>query len=102
MIAKTVNGSIRPSDIFARLGGDEFAILLPESDYSESNNLIKRIKKTIETELKKNNWPITVSIGAITYKNFENTISEMIKQADDFMYKVKKDGKNNIEHSLFE
>ena len=102
MIAKTVNGSIRPSDIFARLGGDEFAILLPESDYSESNNLIKRIKKTIETELKKNNWPITVSIGAITYKNFENTISDMIKQADDFMYKVKKDGKNNIEHSLFE
>ena len=102
IISKTISESIRPSDIFARLGGDEFALLLPESDYKESKSLIKRIKRTIETQLQKNNWPITLSIGAITFKKFDSTISEMIKQTDDFMYKVKKDGKNNIEHSLFE
>jgi len=102
LIARTVNQNIRPSDIFARLGGDEFALLLPESEYTESDKLIHRIKKTIETELKENNWPVTLSIGAITFKKIGSSISEMIKQADELMYKVKRNGKNSIEHFLFE
>lgn len=102
LVSSLIIKNIRPSDIFARLGGDEFALLLPETDHYSFDLVIKRIRAIIETELKKNNFPVTLSIGAITFKIFNSTIDEMIKQADELMYNVKRKGKNNIEHYLCE
>lgn len=102
MVSHLINTNIRPSDIFARLGGDEFALLFPETDYDQSNIIIKRIKDLVEIEMMKNNWPVTLSVGAITFRKFNYAVHEMLKQVDDLMYTVKRKGKNNIEHYLNE
>lgn len=101
MMARLIAEHIRPSDVFARLGGDEFSVLLPETDSDNSIGLIRRMKELIELELKKFSWPVTLSIGAVTFRVFDLGIEEMIKQADDLMYQVKKSGKNNIEHVCY-
>ncbi|MEJ5306771.1 MAG: GGDEF domain-containing protein [candidate division WOR-3 bacterium] len=98
-IAQTIKKNIRETDIFARIAGDEFVLLLPETDYNLSDNILKRLKDVVVLEVKKNNYPVTLSIGAITFNRFDYEINEMIKQTDDLMYKIKREGKNNIEHS---
>ncbi|MEO0288537.1 MAG: diguanylate cyclase [candidate division WOR-3 bacterium] len=97
-IAQIIKRNIRETDIFARIGGDEFVLLLPETDYDLSDNILTRLKEIVVLEVKKNNYPVTMSIGAITFNRFDFEINDMIKQADDLMYKIKREGKNNIEH----
>jgi GGDEF domain-containing protein len=48
------------------------------------------------------NWPASMSIGAITFKKIDAGVIEMIRQADVLMYDVKREGKNNIKHTVFE
>ena len=43
-------------------------------------------------------WPVTLSVGAITYDHPPGSVDSMVKRADDLMYAVKKRGKNGLEH----
>ncbi|MCB1189047.1 MAG: GGDEF domain-containing protein [Leptospiraceae bacterium] len=102
LISSLIIKNVRTSDIFARLGGDEFALFLPETGFEESKQIIKRLKQIADMEFSKNNWNVSLSIGAVTFKTFNLSVEEMILQTDNLMYKVKKKGKNNIEHNLRE
>ena len=46
----------------------------------------------------KSGYPVTFSIGAVTFARPPETIDEVIAQADDLMYAVKQEGKNGIRH----
>lgn len=46
-IVKQVRNDIRDADILARIGGDEFVILLPETGYEETKDLVGRLKEDI-------------------------------------------------------
>jgi diguanylate cyclase (GGDEF)-like protein len=92
---------LRKTDIVARLGGDEFAILFPETDQKTAQALIPRIQQGLLAEMKKSNWQVTFSIGAITFLATPGTINDLIKMADDLMYTVKNDGKNAIGYSVY-
>jgi PleD family two-component response regulator len=43
-------------------------------------------------------WPITFSIGVVTWATPPRTVDIMIKQADEAMYEVKNGGKNRVTH----
>lgn len=91
----------RKVDSVARLGGDEFAVLLPETDQDESVVAISKIQTSLLQEMKNNDWPVTFSIGVLTCKSRPNSKTELIKQADNLMYLVKKSGKNSIKYALY-
>lgn len=96
LVAKEMTAQIRPSDTVARLGGDEFAILLTETNFKDASEILHRLNQAILKKIKANNWPVTLSIGAVTFKSFDFTIDEMLKLADDLMYQVKHSGKKGI------
>jgi GGDEF domain-containing protein len=47
-------------------------------------------------ETQKYNWPISFSIGVVSFDSPPSNLDEAIKIADTLMYQVKKSGKNNV------
>ncbi len=100
-VANTLRRALRGSDFPARLGGDEFAILLPETDYAQSQVIAQRLRIHLLEASKAHNWPVTFSMGVLTCSDPPSSIKELIHEADALMYKVKQAGKNAIRHSVF-
>ncbi|MBN1534849.1 MAG: GGDEF domain-containing protein [Spirochaetes bacterium] len=98
LFARTVSSLIRPTDVMARLGGDEFSMLLPETDTGDVRSIVDRIRSELLVILGEKNWPVTLSIGAIVYRNFDLSVEEMVKRVDALMYRVKNSGKNAVEY----
>jgi len=46
-------------------------------------------------------WPVTFSVGVVTFSQVMDTSRDMIKMVDDLMYGMKKSGKNNIRHIVW-
>jgi len=100
LIADTIQDRIRAIDIVARLGGDEFVILLPEISHEDSQVVVERMKTLLLEVMKSNDWPVTFSMGMITFKSLPEGVDRLIKEADDLMYEAKQNGKNMIRHRL--
>ena len=101
-VATTMRKNLRLSDVVARLGGDEFGILLPQADRPQCEVVVGKMVKELRNAMEQNNWPVTFSVGAITFRKFTETIDEMIRLADAQMYVAKTSGKNRIVYSEFE
>lgn len=88
-VAGMLNESIRDHDIVCRYGGDEFLILLPEiGTYDNYWQIRKRLKERADGRLIQDNIEIvlSLSIGVSFYPDDGETIEELIKKADQFMY----------------
>lgn len=91
-----LKNNIRLGDIAGRYGGDEFILLLKDTNYKEALKIAERINKQflINNESYKN-IPLTLSIGINSHTKHKNHL-EIIKSADDNLYKAKRKGKNLI------
>jgi diguanylate cyclase (GGDEF)-like protein len=91
--------SVRKTDVVCRLGGDEFAIAMPETSEEGARSAFNKLRKNLALAMKEHNWPVSFSIGVISFDLPPSNFDEAVKLADALMYQVKKSGKNNI---LFE
>lgn len=90
--AKIVQGCCRGCDIAARTGGDEFMILMPQADWETANGIMGLIKQKCElynSDLSNDAYSINISLGFATKVNMEEDMDDIIKIAEDFMYKRK-------------
>ncbi len=85
------------SDLVARLGGDEFVILLPETGEEGGRAALLKIHAEARQAMKRASWPVTFSIGAVTFPAPPASLDEMITAADDLMYEAKGRGKDRVE-----
>ena len=93
----------RSVDVLSRYGGEEFAVLMYHTTITESYKILEEVRKMIEEE--KFFMPIesyhpiqikkTISIGVVELKE-EQTPDEIIKKADDALYKAKESGRNKV------
>lgn len=100
LVAENAKNNLRKIDVIARIGGDEFAILLPRTGYDASEVVLQRLQKTLSSAMEEQHWPVTFSIGAITFIQPPASVTEMIEKADNLMYSAKKKGKNLLHHEL--
>lgn len=98
-VSQRLLNSVRASDTVSRYGGNEFIILLSVIHTKEecekiAENILKKLSEKLA--LKKAAVNIGGSIGiTIVDKDMQSSSEEMIKKADNAMYKVKKNGKNS-------
>tara|TARA_R110001606_G_scaffold361754_7_gene515227 strand:- start:136188 stop:138398 length:2211 start_codon:yes stop_codon:yes gene_type:complete len=96
---------IREEDTLSRLGGDEFVVLLTDlkKNKNEAIQQATIVAEKILEELNKafdinhHELQISASIGIVIYPNDAAEISDIIKLADDAMYKAKNLGRNNFQ-----
>ena len=100
--AEVISESIRRSDLAARLGGDEFAILLPDASETESGIAIGKVRARLQEAMSRRNWPVTFSIGLVTFRSPPHSVDELIREADGLMYSVKTSGKDSIKARVVE
>lgn len=97
-----IHANLRQSDLLARLGGDEFALLLPETGPEAAIAQLTRLHGVLMQEMVRKNWPLSLSIGAVTFPRPDRSVDRMIQQVDALMYVAKKKGKGRIEHQVVE
>lgn len=98
-VARLLRENIRNIDTISRYGGDEFVIIMPATNLQESRQAAARLKHILESTPighGGNQFSITASIGLSAHDTNPPDLDEMLRQADEAMYKVKTSGKNRI------
>lgn len=102
LIAKVMSDNMRQTDTVARLGGDEFVILLPKTEPSMAYEVIARLRDVLLEAMQERDYPITFSIGLATFTLTPASAEMMLETADKLMYDVKREGKNQIRHQVYD
>ncbi|MEJ2684707.1 MAG: sensor domain-containing diguanylate cyclase [Candidatus Sulfobium sp.] len=92
--------SLRTIDIVARYGGDEFVVVLPQTAPSSAVQIAERIRKSIERNifLKKEGYSLrlTASFGVASYPESAQSKEDLLRLADEAMYRVKYQTRNGV------
>ncbi|HIJ82441.1 MAG TPA: GGDEF domain-containing protein [Desulfuromonadales bacterium] len=98
-MALRLKNSVRPYDVIGRYGGEEFVVLLPDTTFEQSLLVAERIREKIRCEsflADGNRLKITVSLGVAVSNETDRSLSDMIKRADEGLYKAKADGRDRV------
>ncbi|WP_186422196.1 HD domain-containing phosphohydrolase [Lacrimispora celerecrescens] len=87
-VAEVLREGFREKDIISRLGGDEFIILSPNTDAAEIKELIGRINERTKHEAV-HKITLSVSFGYSVKCRAEESILDVLRKAEDYMYKKK-------------
>jgi two-component system cell cycle response regulator len=98
--AVRIRKSIRGIDLACRYGGEEFVVLMPETDLAVATMVAERLRRRIASEP----FPIqggtgqievTISVG-IAALGRGDTAANVLKRADQALYRAKRDGRNRV------
>jgi diguanylate cyclase (GGDEF)-like protein len=98
-LAKTMQASVRASDLVIRYGGEEFLIIMQESTGQAAEEVAEKIRVAVESmkiQLPGATLQKTISIGIAEFPNDSDTFWQAVKYADVAMYKAKEAGRNQV------
>jgi len=100
-IASILKEEAREVDIVARYGGEEMVLVLPETSRRRAVDLADRVRRRIEKTHfdKMETQPlgkITISAGVSTYPVDAGNEEELIRKADQSLYRAKSLGRNQV------
>ncbi len=99
-IADKIKDFISEEDLAARYGGEKLVVLLPGKTKDEGQSIAEQMREAIENmdiiSTEGDAVKITVSIGVSSFPEHGNTVEELIKSADQALYKAKIEGKNKV------
>lgn len=97
-----LKNNVRIKDIPARYGGEEFTVILPNTSEKEAIFIAEEIRLAVEHwkfegEENQPKGNLTVSVGVSTFPDKAKSDVELIKSADDALYRAKFFNKNRVE-----
>jgi len=98
--AMRIRKSIRGIDLACRHGGEEFVVVMPETDLGVATIVAERLRRRIASETfpiqqGSGNVEVTISVGIAELRQGE-TAAELLKRADQALYRAKRDGRNRV------
>lgn len=99
-VAQILLRNIRSIDVVARYGGDEFVVVLPQTDPAAAFAIAERVRRSIagHTFLKGEGLQIrlTASCGIAAYPDHAKSKEDLIRLADEAMYRVKHEVRDSV------
>ncbi len=86
--AEILRSSCRGEDIISRWGGDEFVIFLPQTTEEDVKAICHRIDENCTVSYVKD-IPLSLALGYAIKNNSKNDLLEILKEAEENMYKDK-------------
>lgn len=96
--ATTIKNAIGENGLAGRYGGDEFIVCLRNAEENDPALVAEQILNTLKDGFDNDSGDhlsVNVSIGISIIRDNSKRVDEIIGQADDAMYKIKKNGKSN-------
>lgn len=95
-VVKTIEQTIRTSDVLCRWGGEEFLILLQECELEDAWVTAEKVRMAVgtdQTPYNDQNITVTISLG-ITQHTQGDTMESVLSRADEALYSAKNQGRN--------
>ena len=99
---RLATAQLRANDLFGRIGGEEFASLLPNTTQQDALWLAERVRASVESaslSVGEHAIRATVSVGVAPSNDATTDLNELLKAADQALYRAKALGRNRVELS---
>jgi two-component system cell cycle response regulator len=99
--ANRMRKNVRGIDLVCRLGGEEFVVVMPDTDLTVASIVGERVRQTVASErfsVQKGSkaLDVTVSIGLSAYHPSMTGPEDLLKKADEALYRAKREGRNRL------
>lgn len=104
-VAKRLAAGVRETDTVARQGGDEFVVLLealsqkPEEAITQAEAIAEKVLRSLSQPYQlsdHHSHHCTASVGVTLFIGGQESVDQLLKQADIAMYQSKQAGRNTI------
>lgn len=99
-VAKRITSCLRDVDTVSRMGGDEFTVILESIPHIDNATIVAEKILDVMHEpfhVDGHEMHVTVSIGITIYPMDDKDLTDLLKDADQAMYRVKQAGRNNFQ-----
>jgi diguanylate cyclase len=95
---RTLSGSLPDTAIVGRIGGDEYAAVIPETTAESALILLEEIRSHFSSNFASPDVPrkIQLSIGIAAKPPHAKTVADLIRCADEAMYRAKREGRGRV------
>lgn len=102
-LTKLMGQNVRAEDRIARYGGEEFVIILPETPLGDGVVVAEKLRQVTADRFPIGGgraFPVTISIGLAAFPGDGTTGGELIRAADERLYRAKAGGRNRVVPSV--
>lgn len=99
-LAHVVQPCLRDVDQLGRLGGEEFCALLPDTGIAGAALVAERMRAVLEEyrfDWQGQRWPLTASFGIAESAPGDTHAADVLKRADQALYRAKQQGRNVVQ-----
>lgn len=103
VVATTIKDTVCTSDtddcLVARYGGEEFVILFRNTELEAAKVMLEVVRKNIEAaSIADDDQTVkfTISIGVAEYPHTSSDVKQILRDADNALYRAKETGKNKV------
>ncbi len=93
-VGQAIAGALRASDLAGRMGGEEFGVVMPDTDLDHAETVAERVRAAVAGVVVGTVTGISASIGVATREAMETDIAQVLRRADDAVYRAKRGGRN--------
>jgi diguanylate cyclase (GGDEF)-like protein len=97
---RLTTAQLRPNDLFCRIGGEEFVAVLPNTTEQEALWIAERVRSGVDASshgVGEGSVRTTVSAGVAFANDGTTNLVELLKAADQALYRAKAAGRNRVE-----
>jgi two-component system cell cycle response regulator len=100
-LARRIKANIRNIDLACRIGGEEFIVALPETNAEVAYKVAERLRRSVSGKPfhagpRAMALQITVSIGVAELESASETLEDIVRRADEALYRAKREGRNRV------